>query len=186
MKKSYLAVTAMVLMATLAMAQTEPVNPDPMPQRPMMGRRPMAGQYDEMVGWPAGQRWERSIPNLTEEQRQKIEALQTAHWKAVKPLQDELLEKQARLRTLCTADRVDRKALDSHIEAMGALQTRIRKNRTNFIQDVRGLLDENQRIWMDRRQGFGRGGRCIGTGMGTGRGFGGRGGRIGRGGRGGW
>ncbi|HHS13446.1 MAG TPA: periplasmic heavy metal sensor [bacterium] len=187
MKKSYLIATVMVLMATLAMAQTEPVNPDPMPQRPMMGRHLRTEQRSRFMDDSSMSRFRgHRIPDLTEEQKKKIDELQTAHFKTIKPLQDELQEKQARFRTLSTAEKVDRKALDTLIESMGSLRIKMRKHREALHQDIRALLNENQRVWMDRRHGFGRSGRCIGMGMGTHHGFGTQGKRGGRGGRGGW
>ncbi|NPA35559.1 MAG: periplasmic heavy metal sensor [Chlorobi bacterium] len=122
-----------------------------------------------------------NLPNITEEQKNKLDAMRTEHWKNVQNTQNLIAEKIARLRTLRTADNVDMKEINKTIDELNSLRTQIQKSREQHIQDVRKLLTDEQRVYFDnfqntRGQRFGRGmgrgmGRC-GRGYGRGPGFG--------------
>jgi len=120
-----------------------------------------------------------NLPNLTEEQKTKLDAMRTEHWKSVQNDRNLIAEKAAHLRTLRTADNVDMKAINKTIDEMNVIRTQMQKSREKHIQDVRSILTDEQRVYFDnfqsrRGQGFGRGtGRCgRGYGRGNGRGFG--------------
>ena len=66
-----------------------------------------------------------AIPDLTENQEAQIKALHVKMQKEKLPIDNELREKQARMRTLSTADDVDMKAINKLIEDMGALKIKI-------------------------------------------------------------
>jgi len=105
------------------------------------------------------------LPDLTEEQKTKIEELHLAHAKAVKPLHNEVAEKMAKLNTLTSADNVDMKAVNSLIEEIGKIKTNLMKEMESHRQSVRKLLDEKQRLMFDKRHG---GNGCSGHGCGMG------------------
>ncbi|HCC30910.1 MAG TPA: hypothetical protein DEQ03_12820, partial [Marinilabiliales bacterium] len=87
--------------------------------------------------------------NLTDEQFQQIEAQRLAHQKKILPLENELNEKEAKMRTLETADNADLKAINSLIDEMGMVKTKIAKERAAHHQEIRKILTPEQRIRFD-------------------------------------
>lgn len=93
------------------------------------------------------------LPDITKEQKAQITKLHAAMLKEVMPIQNVLKEKQARLHTLSTAEKVDMKAINSVIDDMAKLRADIQKKRMKFVQDVRALLTEEQRVIFDQHIG---------------------------------
>jgi Spy/CpxP family protein refolding chaperone len=100
---------------------------------------------------------------LTAEQQTKIDALKLDHQKKVLPLKNELNEKNARMNTLQTAEIADMKAINSLIDEMGAIKTKMTKEKATHHQEIRKILTEEQRIKFDMHQGN-RGGHGKGNG----------------------
>lgn len=117
-----------------------------------------------------------NIPNLTTDQQTKIEKQRTAQWKEMQNYRNQLAEKRTRLQTLRSADNADMNAINKTIDEMSAIQTSMRKNREQHLQDVRNLLTDDQRVYFDnsnRGRGNGQGyGRGNGQGRGNGKGRG--------------
>ncbi|MFA6403896.1 MAG: Spy/CpxP family protein refolding chaperone [Salinivirgaceae bacterium] len=98
--------------------------------------------------------------SLTEEQTKQIEKLQLENQKKMLPLRNDLNEKQARMKTLETAETPDLKAINSLIDEMAVIKTKMAKDRAANHQEVRKLLNEEQRIKFDMHAGKrGMGGR---------------------------
>jgi Spy/CpxP family protein refolding chaperone len=93
----------------------------------------------------------RNIPNITEEQTQKITELRTAHLKSVTEHRNKIDELKARKRSLMTADNPDMKAIDKVIDEMSALKTEHLKRNARHHQAIRSLLTEEQRVHFDAR-----------------------------------
>lgn len=89
------------------------------------------------------------IPDLTDEQKEQMENLHVGHLKAVQPLQNEIGEKQARLRTLQTADKVNISEINKVIEDIGQLRIKIMKSKAAHHQEIRSLLTDEQRVFFD-------------------------------------
>jgi Spy/CpxP family protein refolding chaperone len=89
------------------------------------------------------------IPDLTERQKEQIKELRTAHMKVVLPLKNQLAEKRAQLRTVSTAESVDMRMVNKLIEEMGAIKTQMMKERAAHYQEIRKLLTESQRLFLD-------------------------------------
>lgn len=116
------------------------------------------------------------IPNLTEAQQKKIDDLMVKHLKEVTPLRNELLEKEARLNTLESADKPDMNAINKTIDEIAALKAQIMKKRVAHRTEVAALLTDEQRVFfnanrhrMGKGDGFGNGkrrNRAHGYGMG--------------------
>jgi Spy/CpxP family protein refolding chaperone len=98
---------------------------------------------------PKGPRFSHNIPNLTEEQEMKIKELKTVHMKAMLKFKSELEEKKARLKSLETADEVDMDKIYKTIEDIGAIETKMRKERADLHQKIRALLDDEQKVFFD-------------------------------------
>jgi Spy/CpxP family protein refolding chaperone len=96
------------------------------------------------------------IPNLTEDQKKKINELKTPLHKEILPLKNQLVEKKAHLKTLQTAEKADLKSINTTIDEMSQLQSQIMKKRAAHTQAVRALLTDEQRIAFDMRASSGR------------------------------
>ncbi len=93
------------------------------------------------------------IPDLTDEQREKIESLRTDMQKEMLPIKNELGEKRARLKTLSTAEKASMNDINRVIDEIGGLQTRMMKIRAAHHQKVRAELNEEQRLFFDTHAG---------------------------------
>ncbi|MGD8748263.1 MAG: Spy/CpxP family protein refolding chaperone [Balneolaceae bacterium] len=89
------------------------------------------------------------IPNLTDEQKEQIKSIMLNHQEAMIPLRNQVREKTVHLRTLTTGADIDEKAADSVIEEIGDLRTQMMKNRFQTHQQIRTLLTDEQRVWLD-------------------------------------
>lgn len=109
---------------------------------------------------------EMGIPNLTADQKTKIDALRTKHQKEVTPLRNELAEKQAHLNSLESAEKVDKDAINKTIDEITALQSKIMKLRVNHRLEVSALLTDDQKVYFNSHHGDGMGmGKGKGKGM---------------------
>ncbi len=94
--------------------------------------------------------------NLTEEQQLKFNELRTRNMKEMLPLNNQMQEKRARLRTLTTAEVVNQKEIDKLIDEMTADNAKQMKMRVKHQQEIRSLLTEEQRVIFDSsNRGFG-------------------------------
>ncbi len=89
------------------------------------------------------------IPDLTDEQKEKIEALRVDHLAKIQPLKNEMGEKRARLRTLVTAEKVNMSDVNKLIDGIGTLRTKMMKLQVQHRQDIRSLLTDKQRVIFD-------------------------------------
>ncbi len=114
------------------------------------------------------------IPNLTDEQQQKINDLRVKHIKDVTPLKNELGEKKARMRTLQSAEKPDLNAINKLIDEMAAVRAQIQKKAAAHRVEVASLLTDEQKVYFNAHQGrkFDKGMKRGGgkRGMGNGRG----------------
>lgn len=94
-------------------------------------------------------RIDHKIPNLTAEQKTKIEGLRVKHQKEVIPLKNELEEKRAHLKTLESMEKVDRDAINKTIDEITALQGKIMKMKVNHRLDVAALLTDEQKVFFN-------------------------------------
>lgn len=105
------------------------------------------------------------IPDLTEEQQKKIDKLKVDHRKAMLQNRNIMAEKKARLNTLRTADKPDMASIDKTVEEMGALRTKMMKEKEAHIQKVRALLTDEQKVHFDTHAHKRKGGNCMGAGQ---------------------
>ncbi|MBI9069774.1 MAG: Spy/CpxP family protein refolding chaperone [Salinivirgaceae bacterium] len=94
-----------------------------------------------------------NLLELSDEQKEKIESLRLNHQKQILPLKNELGEKQAKMRTLNTAENTDTKAINALIDEMGVIKTKMAKIRAAHKQDVRSTLTSDQRVIYDSHIG---------------------------------
>jgi Spy/CpxP family protein refolding chaperone len=118
-------------------------------------------------------KFENRIPNLTAEQKTKIESLKVKQFKEVLPIKNELAEKKAHLKTLESAEKVDRDAVNKTIDEITALQGKLFKMNVNHRLDFASILTDEQKVFVSLNKAKGAKGqmnkrRGIGRGMGNG------------------
>jgi Spy/CpxP family protein refolding chaperone len=109
-------------------------------------------------------RYCQAMPDLTDEQEQKINDLRTAHMKEMNSCRSDLSIKRAELQKLQTADNADMNKINSKIDEIGKIGTEMSKSRAAHLQKVRALLTDEQRVFFDSRHN-----RRKGPGMRMGR-----------------
>jgi Spy/CpxP family protein refolding chaperone len=93
----------------------------------------------------------KGIPNLTDEQMQKIEALRIEFLNETNSLKSDLKIKEAELHKLQIADNPDMTAISKKIDEIGSLRTQIQKKKAENHQKVRALLTKEQRVYFDNK-----------------------------------
>jgi Spy/CpxP family protein refolding chaperone len=93
----------------------------------------------------------RGIPGLSEDQKAQIHKLRISHLKDVQPIQNQIRENRAHFKTLMTAENPDMSAINKSIDEFGSLRNQLMKKQASHIQDVRKLLNDEQRIAFDRK-----------------------------------
>jgi Spy/CpxP family protein refolding chaperone len=89
------------------------------------------------------------IPGLSEGQHEQIKALKVEHMESMLSLRNEFGEHKARLRTLTTKSKVNMTEVNRVIDQIGALRTRMMKQRVAHQQSIRELLTDEQRVFFD-------------------------------------
>jgi Spy/CpxP family protein refolding chaperone len=117
-----------------------------------------------------GDKCMQNIPDLTEQQVQKIEELCLATKKEMTGLKNQMGEKQAHLKTLQDADKADMTAINKTIDEISVLKADMMKKHEATRQDIRNLLTEKQRIVFDAKpmggcNGDGGGEKCRNHGQ---------------------
>jgi Spy/CpxP family protein refolding chaperone len=131
------------------------------------------------------------LPDLTEEQQNKIETYRLAHLKEMTAHRNQMNELRAKRQTLMTSDNSDMKEINAVIDQMTGVHNKMMKTSAKHRQDVRSQLTDEQKVYFDSRpmsgrghgRGFGRGngqgynqgagfGQGYGQGVGYGRGYG--------------
>lgn len=91
------------------------------------------------------------IPDLTEDQIAKIEALRVVHLKEITKHRNEMNVLRAKKQVLMTSDNADMKAINTVIDQMSSLRNKQMKAAAKHQQDVRNLLTDEQKIYFDSR-----------------------------------
>ena len=89
------------------------------------------------------------IPDLSEEQKEQIKELEINHMKEVLPLNNQVGEKEACLRTLSTEDEADINSIYTLIEDIGNIKIEMMKKEAVLHQGIRKILTSDQRILFD-------------------------------------
>ncbi|MEA2041889.1 MAG: periplasmic heavy metal sensor [Bacteroidota bacterium] len=87
--------------------------------------------------------------NLTDEQDSKITELRTNHMSEMLPLKNDIKLKEAELTILTSADKADMAAINSKLDEISEIKLTLAKNREAHRQDVRSILNTEQRIKFD-------------------------------------
>jgi Spy/CpxP family protein refolding chaperone len=95
------------------------------------------------------------VKGLTDDQKKQIDVLKQKMMKEVLPLKNQIAEKKAHLNTLSSGDNVDISAINKTIDELFLLKAEVAKKQQIFRQDVRKLLNDEQKIEFDMHQGKG-------------------------------
>ena len=113
------------------------------------------------------------IPDLTEDQQNKIDALRLEHMKEMNAYRNQMNELRAKKHTLMTSDNADMKEINGVIDQMTSIHNTMMKSSAKHQQSVRSLLTDEQRVYFDSRPMRGHGmGMHDGNGRGRGNGRG--------------
>ncbi len=105
-----------------------------------------------------------NIPDLTDEQKKKIDDFKITHLKEVNLTKAQLNEKYAHLRTLQLAEKPDNKEINKTIDEISNLKAEMMKKHETYRQNVRALLNEKQRVIFDSKACSGHGKGCCSDG----------------------
>ena len=94
--------------------------------------------------------------DLTEEQQTEITTLRTAHYKAITPLKNKMVELKARERTLLSEESVDMQAVNKTIDEQTDLTNKMRKLQVEQQVAVKSLLTDEQVMKLQQRKQFAR------------------------------
>ena len=136
---SIVLLSALVLMGTATMAQSPQTNKMGQRQKMMQAR----GEKPDR-----GERFAQAL-ELTDAQKTKIEEIHFAAMKSMKSVKNNIGEKEAKLKTLSSADSPDLKAISKVAEEIGDLRTKMFVSQVQTKQEVRALLDEKQKFKFD-------------------------------------
>jgi len=95
------------------------------------------------------------IPDLTDDQKNKMEDIHLKYQKQIQPLQNQIGEKEARLRTLMSEEKVNKSDVYKVVEDIGDLQTKIRKLHIDMRIEVSQILTDKQKVFMNDGPGIG-------------------------------
>lgn len=104
-----------------------------------------------------------AIPNLSDEQKSKIEALLIPHQKQMQALHNKMGELKARHLTLETAEKADMKAINANIDEITKVQNQLMKAKAEHQQQIRNLLTDEQKLWFDQKGNRHKGKKGDGT-----------------------
>lgn len=128
-------------------------------------------------GMGGGHAQGQNMPALTQEQQDKLQAIQENHWKRVSPIQDKMRTLHAELNLEYTKADPDTKKITTISQELGTLQGQMRLARIEMDKEVKAA---GLPAW-GRGMGGGMGHGGMGNGMGHGKGHGGMGGGMGNG-----
>jgi uncharacterized membrane protein len=108
---------------------------------------PLAISGDEVIAQERG----RDIPpDLSEDQRERIEELRAAHAQEEISLASKIRIKRAELDALLLEEKPDRTAIHRKVDEIASLESAVRKEHIDTRLDIREVLTPQQRMRFDR------------------------------------
>ena len=89
------------------------------------------------------------IPNLSEQQKTDIKKIREETKKKNQPLRTEIKSLRKKHNEIIKEEKADMNAINNNLEAISDKVLEIAKNRAQMHQDIRALLDADQRKWYD-------------------------------------
>lgn len=91
------------------------------------------------------------IPNLTEEQGAQLKELHLTMEKASLPIHNQIAEKEARLKTITTADEINLKDAGRVIQEISDLRTKLMNLRVENIVKMKEVLTDEQELALNHQ-----------------------------------
>ena len=108
-----------------------------------------------------------NMPDLTEEQKSQMKDLRLQMHKSLLPMQNQIGEYDAKMRTLTTAEQADMKAINKVIDNKTDVLAKMMKLKAENHQKMRAILTDEQRVIFDTRsRDYARNGRNRAEGKG--------------------
>ncbi len=139
-------VAQLFIIAVFAITSTQALAQQRGEQRKAMAQRAMHAQQ-------ADRGFQGKGLDLSDEQKEQIEEIRFESQKAVLPVQNELREKQAQLRSLTSGEEADFGKAEDVVREIGDLKTELQLIRLNTRQEVRNLLTDEQKLKFDTMGG---------------------------------
>ena len=92
-----------------------------------------------------------NMPDLTEEQKNQMKDLRFQMHKTLLPLQNQIGEYDAKMKTLTTAEQADMKAINKVIDNKTDVLAKMMKLKAENHQKIRAILTDEQRVMFDTR-----------------------------------
>lgn len=109
---------------------------------------------------------ENRIPDLSDEQKSSIDALRVKHRGEMTNYRADLNILKAELQKLEIANEPNSKSINSKIDEIYDLKSKMAKNKSKHRQEVRSLLSDEQKVFFDahsgKRKGYGKEGKGKG------------------------
>jgi len=103
-----------------------------------------------------------NIPNLTRDQLNKIDELNTEYWNEEESNRRRLNAKNIHLQSMRLTNNPDRSAIYKVIEEIGIIQINMLKNQEQYLQNMRNLFTADQIAYFDELNGRRRNRRGFG------------------------
>jgi Spy/CpxP family protein refolding chaperone len=146
MKKFRIRTTGVIL---FAMITATSINAQPIEIKefkPPMHERPCFNEDQGMM--------QHDFLDLTDEQKEKMNALRLEQYTAMKPFRNQLAELKAREHTLLSEDQVDMEALYKVIDNRTELLNKMQKLQVQYKVAVKAILTQEQLMKLDQRGNF--------------------------------
>ncbi|HYW96267.1 MAG TPA: Spy/CpxP family protein refolding chaperone [Bacteroidales bacterium] len=89
------------------------------------------------------------IPDLTEEQLEKISDLRVEMLKETQPVRNQINELKASCHTMMTSDNPDMNAIEKNIDQRSALQAQLMKSHASYRLAISKTLTDDQRVFFN-------------------------------------
>jgi Spy/CpxP family protein refolding chaperone len=99
---------------------------------------------------PSGDRVH-GLAGLSDDQKAQIHKLRISHLKDIQTLQNQIRENRAHYKTLMTSENPDMSAINKNIDEFGSFRNQLMKKQAAHIQDVRKILNDEQRLMFDNK-----------------------------------
>ncbi|HPU46810.1 MAG TPA: hypothetical protein PLQ91_04220 [Bacteroidales bacterium] len=133
---------SIIVMGSYPLMAQKKVQQSTPPQAPTTSQ--VAEQPQKVYGW-------QKIPNLTDQQKEQITTLHTAHIKQMTILKNQLEEKKAQMNTATSWASYNAANAENLLDEIYNIKLQLAKEKLSFHDAVRNLLNEDQKIFWDKK-----------------------------------
>jgi len=133
---------SIIVMGSYPLMAQKKVQQSTPPQAPTTSQ--VAEQPQKVYGW-------QKIPNLTDQQKEQITTLHTAHIKQMTILKNQLGEKKAQMNTATSWASYNAADAEKLLDEIYNIKLQLAKEKLSFHDAVRNLLNEDQKNFWDKK-----------------------------------